>query len=184
MAFLEIANLHKRFGSVEVLKDINLEVEEGGFLVLVGPRAAGSRRCSTPSPGWRRSPAGEIRIDGRGVNDLHPARPRHRHGVPVLRALSQHDGRRRTSPSAWRCAACRSPSATRPSREVAETAADRPPARPQAEPALRRPAPARRHGPGAGARSRRSSCSTSRSPTSTPSCASTCAPRSSACTSA
>ncbi len=46
--------------------------------------------------------------------------------------------------------------------------------------ALRRPAPARRHGPRAGARSRRSSCSTSRCPTSTPSCASTCAPRSSA----
>ena len=59
--------------------------------------------------------------------------------------------------------------------------ADRPPARPQAEPAFRRAAAARRHGPGAGARPASCSCSTSRCPTSMPSCASTCASRSSAC---
>jgi len=31
----------KRFGAVEVLKDINLAIEEGGFLVLVGPSGCG-----------------------------------------------------------------------------------------------------------------------------------------------
>ena len=41
MAFLEIAHLSKRFGSIEVLKDISLDVEEGGFLVLVGPSGCG-----------------------------------------------------------------------------------------------------------------------------------------------
>ena len=56
--------------------------------------------------------------------------------------------------------------------------------RPQAGPALGRPAPARRDGPGDHPRAARSSCSTSRSPTSTPSCAAPCGSRSSACNAA
>ena len=88
----------------------------------------------------------------------------------------------RTSPSAWRCAASPKPERDKAIARGRRDAADRPSARPQAQPALGRPAPARRHGPRPGAQSRRSSCSTSRSPISTPSCASTCAPRSSGCT--
>ena len=35
MATVKITNLHKSYGSVEVLKGINLFIEDGGFLVLV-----------------------------------------------------------------------------------------------------------------------------------------------------
>src|SRR5690606_5540630 len=38
---LEIRNLEKRFGSVEVLKSISLEMADGDFLVLVGPSGCG-----------------------------------------------------------------------------------------------------------------------------------------------
>ena len=41
MAFLEIADLKKRFGAVEILKGIDLDLEKGGFLVLVGPSGCG-----------------------------------------------------------------------------------------------------------------------------------------------
>ncbi len=41
MAFLEIAGLRKRFGSVEILKGIDLTLDKGGFLVLVGPSGCG-----------------------------------------------------------------------------------------------------------------------------------------------
>ena len=41
MAFLEIEGLTKRYGATEVLKGIDLEIEEGGFLVLVGPSGCG-----------------------------------------------------------------------------------------------------------------------------------------------
>ena len=34
MATVKITNLHKSYGSVEVLKGINLFIEDGGFLVL------------------------------------------------------------------------------------------------------------------------------------------------------
>ena len=37
MAFLEIVGLQKRFGRAEVLKGIDLTLDKGGFLVLVGP---------------------------------------------------------------------------------------------------------------------------------------------------
>src|SRR5512138_827932 len=73
MAFLEIDNLQKRFGTVDVLKGINLAVEEGGFLVLVGPSGCGKSTLLNTIAGLESITAGEIRINGRAVNDLHPS---------------------------------------------------------------------------------------------------------------
>ena len=41
MIALKIQDLSKNFGSTEVLKKINLEIEEGNFLVLLGPSGCG-----------------------------------------------------------------------------------------------------------------------------------------------
>ena len=41
MAFLEISNLKKSFGAVDILKGIDLDLDKGGFLVLVGPSGCG-----------------------------------------------------------------------------------------------------------------------------------------------
>jgi polar amino acid transport system ATP-binding protein len=38
---IEIARLRKRFGQLEVLKDINLQVEQGGVVALLGPSGSG-----------------------------------------------------------------------------------------------------------------------------------------------
>jgi multiple sugar transport system ATP-binding protein len=73
MAFLEIKDLHKRFGTVEVLKGIDLAVEEGGFLVLVGPSGCGKSTLLNTIAGLESITAGEIRINGRAVNNLHPS---------------------------------------------------------------------------------------------------------------
>src|SRR5215475_8704487 len=73
MAFLEISNLQKRFGQVDVLKGINLAVEEGGFLVLVGPSGCGKSTLLNTIAGLESITSGEIRINGRAVNDLHPS---------------------------------------------------------------------------------------------------------------
>jgi multiple sugar transport system ATP-binding protein len=73
MAFLEISNLHKRFGTVDVLKGINLSVEEGGFLVLVGPSGCGKSTLLNTIAGLEGITDGEIRINGRTVNNLHPS---------------------------------------------------------------------------------------------------------------
>jgi multiple sugar transport system ATP-binding protein len=73
MAFLEISNLQKRFGTVDVLKGINLTVEEGGFLVLVGPSGCGKSTLLNTIAGLESITSGEIRINGRAVNNLHPS---------------------------------------------------------------------------------------------------------------
>ena len=41
MASLTIRNLRKNYGAVEILKGIDIEIEDGGFLVLVGPSGCG-----------------------------------------------------------------------------------------------------------------------------------------------
>src|SRR5262245_55920136 len=73
MAFLEISNLQKRFGTVDVLKGINLAVEEGGFLVLVGPSGCGKSTLLNTIAGLEAITSGEIHINGRKVNELHPS---------------------------------------------------------------------------------------------------------------
>jgi multiple sugar transport system ATP-binding protein len=73
MAFLEISNLHKRFGQVDVLKGINLSLQEGGFLVLVGPSGCGKSTLLNTIAGLESITSGEIRINGRAVNNLHPS---------------------------------------------------------------------------------------------------------------
>lgn len=46
MATLELRNVHKTYGVglPDTLKDIQLAIKDGEFLILVGPRAAASRR--------------------------------------------------------------------------------------------------------------------------------------------
>jgi multiple sugar transport system ATP-binding protein len=73
MAFIEIDGLEKSYGATSVLKGINLAMEEGGFLVLVGPSGCGKSTLLNTIAGLETITKGEIRIDGRKVNDLRPA---------------------------------------------------------------------------------------------------------------
>ncbi|TJV15104.1 MAG: ABC transporter ATP-binding protein, partial [Mesorhizobium sp.] len=74
MAFLEINGLRKRFGSVEILKGIDVDLEKGGFLVLVGPSGCGKSTLLNTIAGLESITEGEIRVDGRTINDLHPSK--------------------------------------------------------------------------------------------------------------
>ena len=74
VAFLEIDHLYKDYGPVEVLKDIDLSIEQGGFLVLVGPSGCGKSTLLYTIAGLEAITRGEIRIDGRAVNDLPPSK--------------------------------------------------------------------------------------------------------------
>ena len=73
MSFLEINELHKSFGNVDVLKGINISIDEGGFLVLVGPSGCGKSTLLNTIAGLETITSGDIRISGRTVNDLHPS---------------------------------------------------------------------------------------------------------------
>ena len=73
MPFLEIKGLKKRFGALDVLKGIDLDVERGGFLVLVGPSGCGKSTLLNAIAGLESVSAGDIRIDGRDVTALRPS---------------------------------------------------------------------------------------------------------------
>ena len=73
MATLNINNLEKRFKQTEVLKGINLNVEEGDFLVLLGPSGCGKSTLLNTIAGLEESSAGEILIDNQIVNNMEPS---------------------------------------------------------------------------------------------------------------
>ena len=73
MSFLKISHLRKSYGAVEILKDINIEIEEGGFLVLVGPSGCGKSTLLNTIAGLEPITSGEIAINGRNVAGLPPS---------------------------------------------------------------------------------------------------------------
>ena len=73
MAEVRIEKLRKSFGAVEVLKDIDLTVEDGAFVVLVGPSGCGKSTLLRSIAGLEPVSDGIITIGGRKVNDLAPA---------------------------------------------------------------------------------------------------------------
>ena len=73
MAHVTIKGLHKRFGDVHVVRDIDLAIADGEFTVLVGPSGCGkTHACCAPSPGSRTASGGTIEIGGKVVNDMRP----------------------------------------------------------------------------------------------------------------
>ncbi|ETX07460.1 ABC transporter ATP-binding protein [Candidatus Entotheonella palauensis] len=74
MASLKIENLHKSFGKVKVLNGIDLEIEDGGFLVLVGPSGCGKSTLLNTIAGLEEITGGDIKIGGKSVAGLHPSK--------------------------------------------------------------------------------------------------------------
>jgi multiple sugar transport system ATP-binding protein len=72
MAEVAFKQVQKSFGAVQVLKQIDLTVADGEFLVLVGPSGCGKSTLLRALAGLEGVTHGRILIDGRVVNDLPP----------------------------------------------------------------------------------------------------------------
>ena len=72
MAAITLTNLSKSFGSVEVLKDINLTISDEEFCVLVGPSGCGKSTLLRLIAGLEEVEVGTIEIGGDVVNELRP----------------------------------------------------------------------------------------------------------------
>ncbi len=72
MANIKIKNLHKSFGEVKVLKNINLDIPDKEFVVLVGPSGCGKSTLLRLIAGLETMNEGEISIGDKLVNDLSP----------------------------------------------------------------------------------------------------------------
>jgi ABC-type sugar transport system ATPase subunit len=72
VARIELSNLNKSFGAVQAVKNLNFSIEDGEFVVFVGPSGCGKTTTLRMIAGFEDPTAGDIRIDGRVVNDLEP----------------------------------------------------------------------------------------------------------------
>ncbi|CUH68923.1 Trehalose import ATP-binding protein SugC [Thalassovita autumnalis] len=69
---LDIKNLYKNYGSVEILKDINVSIEPGDFLVLVGPSGCGKSTLLNCIAGLEPITGGTLSIGGKDMTHVSP----------------------------------------------------------------------------------------------------------------
>jgi multiple sugar transport system ATP-binding protein len=72
MAGMELNALSKSYGGLEVLRDIDLQIEDGEFVVLVGPSGCGKSTLLRMIAGLEPITGGEFRIGGRRMNEVPP----------------------------------------------------------------------------------------------------------------
>ncbi len=74
MTALSLRKVNKSFGNVHVLKDIDIEVDEGEFVVFVGPSGCGKSTLLRVIAGLEDASSGEIRIGEDLVNLTPPSK--------------------------------------------------------------------------------------------------------------
>ena len=72
MSTLSIQNVSKRFGATQVLHEINLDLVDGEFLVLVGPSGCGKSTLMNIVAGLEEATTGRLDLGGRDITHLPP----------------------------------------------------------------------------------------------------------------
>ncbi len=73
-------NVEKRFGDFIAVRDMTLDIEAGEFLAIMGSSGCGKTTTLRMLAGLERPTSGEIRIDGRLMNDVKP----HERDTPLV----------------------------------------------------------------------------------------------------
>ncbi|NOZ08883.1 MAG: sn-glycerol-3-phosphate ABC transporter ATP-binding protein UgpC [FCB group bacterium] len=72
MSLVSLKSIHKSFGATTVLSDINLQIRDGEFLVLVGPSGCGKSTTLRLVAGLETPTSGDIYIGDTRVNEMDP----------------------------------------------------------------------------------------------------------------
>jgi multiple sugar transport system ATP-binding protein len=73
LAVIELKNVKKSFGAVNVIGKVNLTIAEGELVIFVGPSGSGKSTLLRLVAGLEETSSGQIFIDGADVTDLGPA---------------------------------------------------------------------------------------------------------------
>ena len=74
MSTVEIRNVRKCYGDVEVIQDLSLNIEDGEFVALVGPSGCGKSTLLRMIAGLEDITDGDILIGDRLINDVAPGK--------------------------------------------------------------------------------------------------------------
>src|SRR6516162_475720 len=72
MATVELRNVIKQYGTIEVIHGIDMQIADGEFVVIVGPSGCGKSTLLRMVAGLEEITGGEIAIGERVVNNLEP----------------------------------------------------------------------------------------------------------------
>jgi ABC-type sugar transport system ATPase subunit len=73
MSSLTLSGVRKTFGKTEVIRGVDLSVEDGEFVVFVGPSGCGKSTLLRMIAGLEDITSGELRIGERVMNEVQPA---------------------------------------------------------------------------------------------------------------
>ncbi|WP_064694935.1 ABC transporter ATP-binding protein [Rhizobium aegyptiacum] len=73
MADVQLEGIRKKYGSLEILRDIDLEIEHGEFVVFVGPSGSGKSTLLRMIGGLEQITGGTLKIDSKVVNRVDAA---------------------------------------------------------------------------------------------------------------
>ena len=146
MAAIELRDVRKSFQSLEVIHGINLAVDEGAFTVFVGPSGCGKSTLLRMIAGLEEVSSGEVHIDGKRCDHLLPSA---RGMAMVFQSYALYPHMSVEQNLRFGLENLRTPKAEIDKRvaRAAEILQIEPSDEAPAEPALRRPEPARRHRP-------------------------------------
>ena len=74
MSSIKLDNLTKKYGEIDVIKGVNIEIKSGEFVVIVGPSGCGKSTMLRMIAGLEKITNGKVLIDGKVVNDIEPAK--------------------------------------------------------------------------------------------------------------
>ncbi len=80
-AFVAFDHVQKSYDGISlVVKDLNLSIGKGEFLTMLGPSGSGKTTCLMMLAGFETATNGEIRLDGRPINQVPP----HKRGIGMV----------------------------------------------------------------------------------------------------
>jgi multiple sugar transport system ATP-binding protein len=74
MADIKLTNLNKAYGAARILKDVNLDIKSGEFIVFVGPSGCGKSTLLRSICGLESITSGTLEIDHAVVNEVPPSK--------------------------------------------------------------------------------------------------------------
>ena len=74
MAHIRFENITKKFGPKTILDNMNLEIEDGSFTVMIGPSGCGKPTLLRIIAGIGPQTSGQVYLDGQDISDLAPAK--------------------------------------------------------------------------------------------------------------